>query len=652
MKDIALYFLYRAASKIPQNQFAKAIYNSFKRTGENVNLSSLKLLMIPFDNETTLDNNTPIEIEKNKDYRFLYLYLKSFRKFPESEAYYGISFCSQVKDNSIVPESTLLQGENGTGKTSIFGAMEYLFTNKISAAEKQGFRTKDSLDDYIPYAGSKKEDVDLNVATQSFVFSHNSKRAQQKEIPCGCLSPFFCSEYDVDKVIASNFNKLVIDKVIASGLSIFIYDQMGYLLIMRIIHQIDSELQEAEKQYIEREESLENIQARIVDLDREIGILLWPSILSLLFKMRNKPKTKEQVEELKGVLSKRFVIQTDADSANEKALALEELNVEKEAISNVFGRKKIPPQAKQPYMQMEKLLGPSQFDPLLHLSVNKKDDMEIALDEFNNFRRCFRVVLDKLLGIDALPDTGSMVEWYDSILREFKTERQDAEKKRLMWEEADFIISQKEVYVDFLNTLKTLVYGKIDTLTTASRELVNEVMALFVMDDERMQVDFDKNKGEFKMNIILSTDGMPVSFSPEKYLNTFRYKLFCMTLKMSIAFAMKQFYKINFPIVIDDVFYSSDFVHRSMVENFFRLLFTKHRKLFANDTLQVIFFSHDEMVIDSAYKGIKSVTSQVNRQMLFDYREIEEQDKVTKSISKNEKQSIAVKMTMLTDLLS
>ena len=83
MKDTALYFLYRVAFRvIPHNQFAKAIYNRFKNAGEVVDLESWELLEIPFDEKTVLEENDPIRIERHKDYRFLYLYLKAFRKFP------------------------------------------------------------------------------------------------------------------------------------------------------------------------------------------------------------------------------------------------------------------------------------------------------------------------------------------------------------------------------------------------------------------------------------------------------------------------------------------------------------------------------------------------------------------------------------------
>jgi len=643
MKDTALYFLYRVASKIPRNQFAKAIYYRFRDAGDYVNVDSLgALLAIPYGSEPSLEETNPVNPERYKDYRFRYLYLRAFRKFPLNEAYYGISFCNPMKKNVIAPESTLLQGGNGTGKTSVFGAMEYLFTKRVSAAEKQGFQNKAGIDDYIIHAGGSKENVDINVVTSSLTFSLNSNDQKLNELSRLCLLPFFCSEFDVDKVISEGIND-------------FIYEQMGYSLTRDIIQKVDKELKNAEDQYGEREESLENIQNRIADLDREIGMYdkLWTSFLSLLLKMRDGKIIRNLAENLKVLLSKEFVSQLESadDRLKGKELSLDELEKEEEAIKNALGGKYGLRQVKQHYLQVKTLLVPEseQLDSLLKPSVSRKDSMAEALKNLNCVRKCIYTMLVKLLDINGLSDMATTVEWYDDLLKGLKKERQEAQDKRVIYEEVDAIISQKEVYTDFLNALKKEAYGKIDTLTTVSRELVNEVMDLFLLDGEEMNMTFDNNSGEFKMNISLKTEKRTIPFSPEKYLNTFRYKLFCMTMKMSIAFAMQKFYQINFPIVIDDVFYSSDFIHRGKVRDFFGLLFDKHKKLFSGDVLQVIFFTHDDVVIDAAYRGITDVVgcNGVNRQIMFDFREADGPEEIELSHITQHSQVEPVKIKMV-----
>ena len=65
---------------------------------------------------------------------------------------------------------------------------------------------------------------------------------------------------------------------------------------------------------------------------------------------------------------------------------------------------------------------------------------------------------------------------------------------------------------------------------------------------------------------------------------------------------------INFPLVFDDVFDSSDFPNRMSTEDFFRKIFESHDKIegIKDKPLQVIFFTQDEVIAESIYRGIIS----------------------------------------------
>ena len=93
--------------------------------------------------------------------------------------------------------------------------------------------------------------------------------------------------------------------------------------------------------------------------------------------------------------------------------------------------------------------------------------------------------------------------------------------------------------------------------------------------------------------------------APQLYLNTFRFKLFCVALKVSLAFCCKSLYKINAPIVIDDVFDSSDFQNRERIRDFIHDLYSAHEDLFGKTSpLQLIFFTQDDIIGDSVFHGI------------------------------------------------
>lgn len=645
MKDTALYFLYKVASRaIPQNQFAKAIYNRFKNAGDNVDVESWELLEIPFDEKTQLEEFDIARIERNKDYRFRYLYLKGFRKFPSPSGgeFYGIPFCS---DNSgeHAPESTLLQGGNGTGKTSVFGAMEYLFTGKMSAAYKQGFQTQARLNDFIPFAGEKVDEFDINVLTCTMPFGLRSNDVQQKDLLRLCLLPFFCSECDVDKVIDE-------------GIDTFVYEQMGYTLARNIIWKLGEELKNTSKRYESLEEkTTEGIEALIGDLDKQVVMYgnLKSSFVSLASNVSNETNPKLKLKELNDLFSKKYVQKPlDELSDNEKALIKDDLIAEKKWLGRVLGRMASSQYLFRLYSQIIKALHskPGKADEFLNLSKVKKENLTQILDEFNYARASFLQIVNELINKDEIPDVATSVNKYEAFLQKLSNDLLQAETRKQNTIKVLSIMGNRKVYDEFLDEYKTEVYDALNNLTLGSRELVNDVMKMFTMDDEEMNMEFDEKSGEFKMNISFRRkDGKKFPFSPEQYLNTFRFKLFCMTLKMAIAFAMKRFYKINFPIVIDDVFYSSDFAHRSMVKDFFRLLFLRHGKLFDNEGLQVILLTHDDVVIEAAFRGICDVIgcSDINRRIMFDYRECDGPETMTMPFKGSNGKPEVVKMIKL-----
>ena len=617
MKETALYFLHKVAEELqnrqnlPDNQYAKAIFNRFNEAGQirTEELENWRLLDINSDDSTPLGNYDPTKIEREeKDFRFLHLYLKAFRKFP-ADKHYGLSFC-RIGDEGIIPENSLLLGRNGTGKTSIFDAMEYLFTYNVSAANKMGFKSTDELIDYLPFAGNNIHDVGIGVQTRqnNFTFSPQKDDIPADDVRQLCLKPFFCSEYDIDKLI-TNKNKSL------DGPNNFIYEQMGYGLVMNIIEKLENEMKEAISLHTnlpgvspKEIESQEEIESQLDDLDKDIRMLqdLRTFFIYLVIRLNSDKVSRESLDMLKGLLSKDLSINNVFDKLfpYEKDLIIDIL--EENAFTEL-------------YTELEESIRNAQKEIIPIIQKSEGGRQKVTLDRLQRFRRCLRIIIDNLL--TETPNLETSLKRYDTFIQE-KINTKNAKEDQAR--DSRFTANE-ETYNEFLTCLKNKVYGTIDYLTRDAREIINEVMRIFAMEDEEMSFTFNKDNGTFDMKItLLNTYGNPIeTFTPEKYLNTFRYKLYCMTLKVAIAFAMKRFYQMNFPIVIDDIFYSSDFIHRGMVRRYFRMLFEKHKELFPEpkDELQVIFLSHDEVIIEAASRGIRDAKAIVNRQMLFDYRE-------------------------------
>ncbi|MCD7936238.1 MAG: hypothetical protein LUG98_05200, partial [Tannerellaceae bacterium] len=89
--------------------------------------------------------------------------------------------------------------------------------------------------------------------------------------------------------------------------------------------------------------------------------------------------------------------------------------------------------------------------------------------------------------------------------------------------------------------------------------------------------------------------------SPKKYFNTFRYKLFAAMLNIGVSFAMKKRNNLNVPLVLDDVFHSSDFKNKIYIQHFINSIIKSHDRIFRDGylPLQLILFTHDEMIFHS-----------------------------------------------------
>jgi len=100
--------------------------------------------------------------------------------------------------------------------------------------------------------------------------------------------------------------------------------------------------------------------------------------------------------------------------------------------------------------------------------------------------------------------------------------------------------------------------------------------------------------------------------SPNRYFNTFRYRLFSLMVSCSIAIATRRLTGINLPFVIDDLFYASDYVNRSSIVEFLQKLISIIDKYSQEDMeMQLILFTHDEMVFDSAVEAIEDVEEKI-----------------------------------------
>lgn len=185
-----------------------------------------RLVMIPEDNPNINETNVSVQsFWTNIDMRILGIYASNFRGIPYNpDCCYGIGFnsCqSQNRDNQsyridmskveeLDPTSTILLGENGSGKTSLYGILEYIFTGSTSVARKHGIQKEDVELFYknINYRDKESFIYCFDCSSKSIRTISPSNHTIDSDEPWEHLdfSVFFCSESDLAMIECSGIS--------------------------------------------------------------------------------------------------------------------------------------------------------------------------------------------------------------------------------------------------------------------------------------------------------------------------------------------------------------------------------------------------------------------------------------------------------------
>lgn len=165
------------------------------------------------------------------------------------------------------------------------------------------------------------------------------------------------------------------------------------------------------------------------------------------------------------------------------------------------------------------------------------------------------------------------------------------------------------------NSFHTLLSSEVQQAFAPIKLIVEEVLEKYLQSDNRnveleikmKEDEVDSETGEVLSEIITAyivpKDKSHPPLPVNKYFNTFHYRLFSTMVGVSIAMASRINTKINLPLVLDDIFYASDFENRATVERFIKELFDIFNKYTPNLELQLILFTHDQLIFESAVKA-------------------------------------------------
>lgn len=234
----------------------------------------------------------------------------------------------------------------------------------------------------------------------------------------------------------------------------------------------------------------------------------------------------------------------------------------------------------------------------------------------------------------------------ENSLYSFKSHLEDIQRRDILkMHDMDKNEMQKEyihylsgLVSEFLRVVKEVRNEHLDQIFPNIKNMLEFIVDDYFIKDNSGSEKFivDNKSGYFDFHIkFIKNDGHDkesvIQMSPRSYLNTFRFKLFVFSLKLTLGLNMKIKNRIDFPYIVDDLFDSSDFNHRVEIGDYIEKVLKKHDSIIENEIKkikenseldeesrsnrieflekllmpQIIFFTQDELIGRSLFEGVR-----------------------------------------------
>lgn len=583
-----------------------------------------------------------------RDLRFRHLALQNVKKYPGKETgdFYGLSFCE-----GDTPVNSVFLGANGIGKSTLFGALEFVGMRKLNSAVLRGYtkvigggsanaKVEKTQTDFLTHASSSKEDIRIYLETKDKLLNIEGITAQSTFHPIVC-DAFYCSDYDV-RVLET-----------CQDYSQFLLSQLGmenYMLCLRHLYYSMIKIEEARQ-------DLNTIIADAPDntyicevnakLAVSLGVIRKPS--KMLADKNIKDINQWYKDIISGTPDSRGSVGNLLNSIRRESRLFPEENPLTESVWKLYDDAikalsdlitqigdnpdetvKIPDSLSRFFESRNKIVGAIRnvCRKLNEESGNSRDSLiSDHLKEYNALN-IENYILSKRL--DKIPKILQSAEGYSSTVGNMKSliswleDKLEAKLKEWLPKIKVAIASLLQEYFDVDNDVIDVKYEFSKYIGKSSLPLPEKQTS-------------NDNFLNFEIKILssagcLGIDAKRYPQDPREYLNTFKYKLFCVALKLVFCCMAKDLYHVNFPLIIDDVFDASDFDNRIRLKEFIMNLFQNHDSLMhkfktGNEDygLQLIFFTQDDLIADQVEKGLRAYhinSKNVKFGHIFDYHEI------------------------------
>lgn len=611
-----------------------------------------------------MPENVIKEIDQNSskkkdfsDLRCMGVSLKGIKKFPprSDNNGYGLSFSRNGK-----PVNSIFVGANGIGKTSIYSALEYAGMRKINSAAARGYTRKigqasdrnmipkeDQLA-YLRHLDTNLKDIGIKLFTKDREINLQGEDIRKLSGTPEVTEVFYCSDYDVRELEATDDHTRFMLRQIGFNHLYHALQLIYYLgIFVKSKRKRDfSEMWTGNTEYTKTIQRLLlgiatghvkfqlDFNEKTHNLDNTLDILK-----SVINNYEDYHLVKNSVESSISLIKEEQVNFPTTDWFTKDIYAqYEELLI----VLRDFQRKEFPvdyPMKDNIINSIKKLTA---FRKSL---IAKIKTLNTNLNEVNDNPESKFELIEEI--------ANHQYELYDPITTVNNASDNESlfpnkeYEKRFPTEYKVLVKYLEDFLRDSLNKWKIKIATPVEEILSdyfaidndqisLSLEFTPSADTLNVIEEVSEYMEYPDIHDFVRLNVKVITSREDIAtnkkkeVSPRKYLNTFRFKLFCVALKIVLGCFVKERYSINFPYVIDDVFDSSDFDSRLRLKRFIEEIVKRHDSLIdpKKYPIQIIFFSQDDLIADQIYKGLLACMESNNLKFgrIYDYRESEKKD--------------------------
>ena len=549
-------------------------------------------------------------VRAKSDYRIEELTFHHFRTYPkDGRQPFGLSF---MKKGNVEPCSLFLVGKNGTGKSTIFDALEWIYAGKVRNAEDRGIEDQAKLSEYLTYGFGKIEGVTPDIVRLS-VKLHGKDRKEwglNTTEPL-CVPAICCSDMDIEEIAKMDDDTPVPNRPTQQGDNMtmhrFVNNQLGF-----------EELTNLREKLVSFAEPLE-VSNRDLERRRELLNLTGNDLRGIQQLLKDMTYSMDEVEQ-KGVLrfvSRKLIVQYSGFKKPPQSLSgvsYPFIELWRELIRNVQLKKSLEERGGGAFlpeaMQEVPAISPKEIDEQINAYVDQIEAIHKRLKvEWERIQDA-EVENSYNKAILRLEDDAVFLE---TVGRDLPVRGEDIRKMKSVNQRIAESSLKLGAYLTTVQSHLLQVRKNRDGVSEEYvvkypdklNDFVKKVLNYYCDQGEVFDVKSTANSFDVKISVT-DKKGRTFTTTPRKYLNTFRFRLYAVLLKIALAFFYMKENNCLAPIVIDDVFNASDFENSVSLGNFvFRVYEAYQDAVGFKEPLQLIVLTHDEMIATAFHKGVK-----------------------------------------------